>query len=36
VDEFTRWQSVNWDWAGKLQRAQMDNDNLTPDLTFTL
>lgn len=36
VDEFTRWQSVNWDWAGKLQRAQMDNDNLTPDLAFTL
>lgn len=36
VDEFTRWQSVNWDWAGKLQRAQIDNDNMTPDLGFAL
>jgi aldehyde dehydrogenase (NAD+) len=24
LDQFTRWQSVNWDYAGHLQRAQMD------------
>lgn len=36
IDEFTRWQSVNWDWAGKLQRAQMDNDYIEPDLNFVL
>ena len=24
IDQFTRWQSVNWDYAGKLQKAQMD------------
>lgn len=36
IEEFTRWQSVNWDWAGKLQRAQMDTTTLTGDLSFTL
>jgi alpha-ketoglutaric semialdehyde dehydrogenase len=24
LDQFTRWQSMNWDFAGKLQKAQMD------------
>jgi len=24
LDQFTRWQSLNWDYAGKLQKAQMD------------
>ena len=24
IDQFTRWQSMNWDYAGKLQKAQMD------------
>ncbi|HWT23637.1 MAG TPA: aldehyde dehydrogenase family protein [Solirubrobacteraceae bacterium] len=24
LDQFTRWQSVNWDYAGRLQKAQMD------------
>jgi alpha-ketoglutaric semialdehyde dehydrogenase len=24
LDQFTRWQSMNWDYAGKLQKAQMD------------
>ena len=28
LDQFTRWQSLNWDYAGQLQKAQMD----TPDL----
>ena len=26
LDQFTRWQSMNWDYAGKLQKAQMDVD----------
>ena len=25
LDQFTRWQSMNWDYAGKLQKAQMDD-----------
>ena len=24
IDQFTRWQAMNWDYAGKLQKAQMD------------
>jgi acyl-CoA reductase-like NAD-dependent aldehyde dehydrogenase len=24
LDQFTRWQALNWDFAGKLQKAQMD------------
>ena len=28
LDQFTRWQAMNWDYAGQLQKAQMD----TPDL----
>jgi aldehyde dehydrogenase (NAD+) len=28
LDQFTRWQSMNWDYGGRLQKAQMD----TPDL----
>jgi acyl-CoA reductase-like NAD-dependent aldehyde dehydrogenase len=24
LDQFTRWQALNWDYAGKLQKAQMD------------
>ena len=30
LDQFTRWQSMNWDFAGKLQKAQMDNETATP------
>jgi acyl-CoA reductase-like NAD-dependent aldehyde dehydrogenase len=26
LDQFTRWQSMNWDFAGKLQKAQMDTE----------
>jgi alpha-ketoglutaric semialdehyde dehydrogenase len=36
LDQFTRWQSMNWDYSGHLQRAQMDVANLTPDLDFRL
>jgi len=36
IDQFTRWQSMNWDYAGKLQKAQMDVTDLPADLDFTL
>ena len=36
IDQFTRWQSMNWDYAGKLQKAQMDVADLPADLDFTL
>ena len=37
LDQFTRWQSMNWDFAGKLQKAQMDNETATPaDPAFRL
>jgi alpha-ketoglutaric semialdehyde dehydrogenase len=36
LDQFTRWQSVNWDYSGRLQKAQMDVVELTPDQTFRL
>ncbi|WP_397600761.1 aldehyde dehydrogenase family protein [Silvanigrella sp.] len=30
VDQFTKWQSVNWDMSGKLQLAQMDTNYINP------
>lgn len=30
VDQFTRWQAVNWDLSGKLQLAQMDTGYISP------
>jgi aldehyde dehydrogenase (NAD+) len=36
LDQFTRWQAVNWDYAGKLQRAQMDVAEIEADLDFRL
>jgi aldehyde dehydrogenase (NAD+) len=30
IDQFTRWQAVNWDISGKLQLAQMDTSYITP------
>jgi alpha-ketoglutaric semialdehyde dehydrogenase len=36
LDQFTRWQAVNWDYSGRLQKAQMDVTDLTPDTTFRL
>jgi aldehyde dehydrogenase (NAD+) len=36
LDQFTRWQSMNWDYSGRLQKAQMDTATITPDLTFRL
>ena len=40
LEQFTRWQSMNWDYAGTLQKAQMDNlglvSRLDADPTFRL
>jgi alpha-ketoglutaric semialdehyde dehydrogenase len=36
LDQFTRWQSMNWDYAGKLQKAQMDVEDVAADLSFRL
>ena len=36
LDQFTRWQSMNWDYAGKLQKAQMDLVEIEADRDFRL
>lgn len=36
LDQFTRWQSMNWDYSGRLQKAQMDVGDVEPDLAFRL
>ncbi len=36
LDQFTRWQSLNWDYSGRLQKAQMDVAELAPDVSFRL
>jgi alpha-ketoglutaric semialdehyde dehydrogenase len=36
LDQFTRWQALNWDYSGRLQKAQMDVVELTPDLEFRM
>ncbi len=36
LDQFTRWQAMNWDYAGKLQKAQMDIAETPSDLDFRL
>ncbi|WP_252436101.1 aldehyde dehydrogenase family protein [Pseudonocardia humida] len=36
LDQFTRWQSMNWDYAGTLQKAQMDTAVLPADQDFRL
>ncbi|MFN2522728.1 MAG: aldehyde dehydrogenase family protein [Mycobacteriales bacterium] len=36
LDQFTRWQSMNWDYAGKLQKAQMDTEETAGDAAFRL
>ncbi|TCC43831.1 aldehyde dehydrogenase family protein [Kribbella capetownensis] len=36
LDQFTRWQSLNWDYSGKLQKAQMDTETVEADLSFLL
>jgi acyl-CoA reductase-like NAD-dependent aldehyde dehydrogenase len=34
LDQVTRWQSLNWDFSGKLQKAQMDVVEVEADLDF--
>jgi aldehyde dehydrogenase (NAD+) len=36
LDQFTRWQAMNWDYSGWLQKAQMDVVELSPELGFRL
>jgi alpha-ketoglutaric semialdehyde dehydrogenase len=36
LDQFTRWQSLNWDYSGSLQKAQMDVAELNADEQFRL
>ncbi|HVB42873.1 MAG TPA: aldehyde dehydrogenase family protein [Streptosporangiaceae bacterium] len=36
LDQFTRWQSMNWDYSGRLQKAQLDVTELEPDESFRL
>jgi aldehyde dehydrogenase (NAD+) len=36
LDQFTRWQSLNWDYSGRLQKAQMDVTELVADKSFRL
>ncbi len=36
LDQFTRWQAMNWDYSGRLQRAQMDIEIPAPDRDFRI
>jgi len=36
LEQVTRWQAVNWDYRGQLQRAQMDIQTLPADLDYRL
>lgn len=36
LDQFTRWQSLNWDFSGKLQKAQMDVGTVEPEWNYRL
>ena len=36
LDQFTRWQSMNWDWSNKLQKAQMDTVELEHNPDFKI
>jgi aldehyde dehydrogenase (NAD+) len=36
LDQFSRWQSMNWDYSGQLQKAQMDVLELPGDSRFRL
>ncbi|MBV9005376.1 MAG: aldehyde dehydrogenase family protein [Solirubrobacterales bacterium] len=36
LEQFTRWQSMNWDLAGKLQKAQMDVAEIAADLDYRM
>jgi aldehyde dehydrogenase (NAD+) len=36
LDQFTRWQSLNWDYSGHLQKAQMDVEDVPWDPDFRI
>lgn len=36
LEQFTRWQAMNWDYSGRLQKAQMDVAELGADPGFRL
>ena len=36
LDQFTRWQAMNWDYSGRLQKAQMDVADVEADTSFRL
>lgn len=36
LDQFTRWQAVNWDYSGRLQKAQMDVADVEADPGYRL
>lgn len=36
LEQFTRWQAMNWDYSGRLQKAQMDVADVSADLGFRL
>jgi acyl-CoA reductase-like NAD-dependent aldehyde dehydrogenase len=36
LDQFTRWQSMNWDYSGRLQKAQMDTETVEADFSYQL
>ena len=36
LEQMTRWQALNWDYSGRLQKAQMDVVELVPDHDFRL
>jgi acyl-CoA reductase-like NAD-dependent aldehyde dehydrogenase len=36
LDQVTRWQSMNWDYSGRLQKAQMEVVEIDADLGFRL
>jgi acyl-CoA reductase-like NAD-dependent aldehyde dehydrogenase len=36
LDQFTRWQALNWDYSGRLQKAQMDVAEVEADLGYRL
>jgi aldehyde dehydrogenase (NAD+) len=36
LDQFTRWQAMNWDYSGGLQKAQMDVVDVAGDPSFRL
>jgi aldehyde dehydrogenase (NAD+) len=36
LDQFTRWQAMNWDYSGKLHKAQMDTADPPADVGFRL